>query len=105
MTRRELIDLVRSKAYCTEEGAERAVDALFETLTEQLQRDGSASLPGFGTFRRSARAARLGRNPRTGEPLKIKASHSVGFKPAKALKAAMQGATVTKLKPRQKEAR
>jgi DNA-binding protein HU-alpha len=102
MTRRELVDLIRSKAFCTEEGAERAVDALFETLTEQLQRDGTASLAGFGTFRRTARGARTGRNPQTGEPLKIKASNSVGFKPAKALKAAMQGATVTKLNPRQK---
>ena len=101
MTRRELIDLVRAKAYCTEEGAEAAIDALFETLTQQLQRDGTASLPGFGTFRRTARGARVGRNPRTGEALKIKASNSVGFKPAKALKAAMQGATVTSLKLRQ----
>jgi nucleoid DNA-binding protein len=42
----------------------------------------------------------MGRNPQTGEALKIKASKSVGFKPAKALKAAMQGATVTRLKPR-----
>ena len=102
MTRRELVDLIRSQAFCTEEGAERAVDALFETLTEQLQREGTASLAGFGTFRRTARAARTGRNPQTGAPLKIKASNSVGFKPAKALKAAMQGATVTRLKPRQK---
>jgi DNA-binding protein HU-beta len=99
MTRRELIDLVRSKAYCSEEGAESAIDALFAALTEQLQRDGSTSLPGFGTFRRTSRAARLGRNPRTGESLEIKASSSVGFKPAKALKEAMQGATVTELKP------
>jgi nucleoid DNA-binding protein len=102
MTRRELIDLIRSKAFCTEEGAERAVDALFETLTQNLQRDGAASLAGFGTFRRTARAARMGRNPRTGEALKIKASNSVTFKPAKALRAAMQGATVSQLKPRPK---
>ena len=102
MTRRELIDLIRSKAYCTEEGAEAAVDALFETLTKDLQREGAASLAGFGTFRRTRRAARSGRNPRTGEALKIKASNSVAFKPAKALKAAMQEATVTPLKPRKK---
>jgi DNA-binding protein HU-beta len=100
MTRRELIDLIRSKAYCTEEGAEAAVDALFSTITENLQRDGTASLPGFGTFRRTKRAARMGRNPRTGETLRIRASTSVAFKPAKALKAAMQEATVTPLKPR-----
>jgi DNA-binding protein HU-beta len=102
MTRRELIDLIRSKAYCTEEGAEAAVDALFGTITLNLQREGAASLPGFGTFRRTRRAARMGRNPRTGESLKIKASISVAFRPAKALKAAMQEATVTPLKPRKK---
>jgi DNA-binding protein HU-beta len=102
MTRRALIDLIRSKAYCTEEGAEAAVDALFATITKDLQRDGSASLPGFGTFRRTRRAARTGRNPRTGEALKIKASNSVAFKPAKALKAAMQEATVTPLNARKK---
>jgi DNA-binding protein HU-beta len=100
MTRRELVDLIRSKAFCSAEGAERAVDALFETLTADLQRDGTATLAGFGTFRRTARAARTGRNPQTGEALRIKASKSVSFKPAKALKAAMQGATVTRLKPR-----
>lgn len=102
MTRRELVDLIRSKAYCTEEGAQAAVDALFATITRDLQREGSAALPGFGTFRRTRRAARPGRNPRTGEALKIKASNSVAFKPAKALKAAMQEATVTPLKPRKK---
>jgi DNA-binding protein HU-beta len=100
MTRRQLIDLIRAKAYCTEQGAEAAIDALFATLTQDLQREGSAGLPGFGTFRRTRRAARMGRNPRTGEALKIKASASVGFKPAKALKAAMQEATVTPLKAR-----
>lgn len=100
MTRRQLIDLIRSKAYCTEEGAEAAIDALFATLTQDLQREGSAALPGFGTFRRTKRAARMGRNPQTGEALKIKASTSVAFKPAKALKAAMQEATVTPLKAR-----
>lgn len=100
MTRRALIDLIRSKAYCTEEGAEAAVDALFAAITRSLQREGTASLPGFGTFRRTKRAARMGRNPRTGERLKIKASVSVAFKPAKALKGAMQEATVTPLKPR-----
>ena len=100
MTRRELIDLIRSKAYCTEEGAEAAVDALFSTITQNLQREGTASLPGFGTFRRTKRAARLGRNPPPRASLKIKATTYVAFKPAKALKAAMQEATVAPLKPR-----
>jgi nucleoid DNA-binding protein len=90
MTRRELIDLIRGKAYCTEEGAASAVDALFAELTARLKQEGSASLPGFGTFKRTAREARTGRNPRTGEPLKIQASKSVRFKPAKALKESLQ---------------
>ena len=90
MTRRELIDLVRAKAYCTEEGAASAVDALFAELTERLKRDGSAALPGFGSFKRTSREARMGRNPRTGEALRIEASKSVRFKPAKALKDSLQ---------------
>ena len=90
MTRRELIDLVREKAYCTEEGAASAVDALFDALTERLNRDGSATLPGFGTFKKTFREPRMGRNPRTGEALRIEASRSVRFKPAKALKDSLQ---------------
>jgi DNA-binding protein HU-beta len=94
MTRRQLIDLIRAKAYCTEEGAEAAIDALFQTITRDLQREGSTALPGFGSFRVSKRGARMGRNPRTGEALRIKASKSVRFKPAKPLKEALQEADV-----------
>jgi DNA-binding protein HU-beta len=90
MTRRELIDLIRAKAFCTEEGAASAVDALFAELTERLKRDGNATLPGFGTFKKTFREPRMGRNPRTGEALQIEASQSVRFKPAKGLKDALQ---------------
>jgi DNA-binding protein HU-beta len=102
MTRREMVDLVRSKAYCTKEGAESAVDALFAELTARLRRDGNTALPGFGSFKVSKRGARMGRNPRTGEALRIKASKSVRFKPAKALKEALQEAEVVELKKRRK---
>ena len=90
MTRREIVDLVRAKAYCTREGAENAVDALLDELANRLRRNESSALPGFGSFRVARRGARMGRNPRTGEPLRIKASKSVRFKPAKALKEMLQ---------------
>lgn len=102
MTRREIVDLVRAKAYCTKEGAESAVDALFAELTGRLKREGTAALPGFGSFKVSKRGARMGRNPRTGEALRIKASKSVRFKPAKALKEALREADVIALSKRRK---
>lgn len=92
MTRREIIDLVRAKAYCTKEGAENAVDALFAEVAVRLKQEGSATLPGFGSFRVTSRAARTGRNPRTGETLRIGPSKSVRFKPAKALKQSLNEA-------------
>jgi nucleoid DNA-binding protein len=102
MTRREIIDLVRAKAYCTKEGAENAIDALLAELTARLRETGSAALPGFGSFKVSKRGARMGRNPRTGEALRIKASNSVRFKPAKALKDSLQEAEVVDLAQRRR---
>ncbi len=102
MTRREIVDLVRAKAYCTKEGSENAIDALFAELTNRLRRDGSVALPGFGSFKVSRRGARMGRNPRTGEALRIKTSKSVRFKPAKALKEALREAEIIPLRERKK---
>jgi DNA-binding protein HU-beta len=102
MTRREIVDLVRAKAYCTKEGAENAVDALFAEIALRLKQDGITTLPGFGSFRISKRGARIGRNPRTGEKLRIKASKSVRFKPAKALREALQEAELIDLATRQR---
>ncbi len=66
--------------------AERAVSAVIEGITTGIKKDGVVQLIGFGTFTIKSRAARKGRNPQTGEEIKIKASKTVGFKAGTALK-------------------
>ena len=62
------------------------VDALFDNLAKNLRKGAKIRVPGFGIFVVAKRAARMGRNPATGEPIKIKASRKVRFRPAKELK-------------------
>jgi DNA-binding protein HU-beta len=62
------------------------VDALFDNLAKNLRKGAKIRVPGFGIFVVAKRAARMGRNPATGEPIKIKASKKVRFRPAKELK-------------------
>ncbi|BCX15822.1 MAG: SPBc2 prophage-derived DNA-binding protein HU 2 [Candidatus Parcubacteria bacterium] len=69
--------------------AAAAVDAVFDTITKALSRGEEVSIPGFGTFRVSKRAAREGINPRTGEKIHIPASTKPKFRAAKALKEAV----------------
>ena len=66
------------------------VDAVLDAITQGVKDDGSVSITGFGTFNRKSRAARRGRNPRTGELMEIPASTTVGFKPAELLKSTFQ---------------
>ena len=63
--------------------------AFVQSFTEHLQRSTKISIPGFGLFLVSSRAARMGRNPATGEPIQIKASKKVAFRAAKELKEAV----------------
>ena len=89
MTKKEFIDSVQSSldegtANKKEIGA--VLDALFNALKAELAANESAAWPGFGTFKVRERAAREGKNPRTGEAMKIPASRTVGFTPAAALK-------------------
>jgi DNA-binding protein HU-beta len=65
------------------------VDAVFDKLGESIKKQGRFTYPGFGTFMVKKRKARVGRNPKTGEEIKIKATKTVGFKPAPALKDAL----------------
>ena len=69
--------------------ATKAVDAVLDSITGTLANGGSVSLVGFGTFSVKARAARAGRNPRTGETIQIKATNVPSFKAGKALKDAV----------------
>ncbi|MEA3242423.1 MAG: HU family DNA-binding protein [Pseudomonadota bacterium] len=89
MNKAELIDAVASSADLSKASATQAVDAVVDTITESLRKGDSVTLVGFGTFEVRARAARMGRNPQTGEELQIKASKAPAFKAGKALKDAV----------------
>jgi DNA-binding protein HU-beta len=71
----------------TKAAAERAVSAVLAGIEEGIKKDGLVQLIGFGTFQVKERSARKGRNPKTGEEIKIKASKTVSFKVGAALKA------------------
>jgi DNA-binding protein HU-beta len=85
----EMIDMVAEAADISKAAAGRAVDAVFEGISSTLKSGDSVTLVGFGTFSVSDRAARSGRNPRTGETIQIKASKMPKFKAGKALKDAV----------------
>ena len=89
MNKGELIDAVAGSAGLSRADATKAVDGVLDAVTSTLKSGGGVSLVGFGTFSVKARAARMGRNPRTGEPIQIKASNVPGFKAGKALKEAV----------------
>ena len=86
MNKRELVEHVSQSLETTKSAAEETVQVVLEAVRHGLRRDGEVSVAGFGTWTRRERAARVGRNPQTGEPMDIPASTSVGFKPAKAWK-------------------
>lgn len=89
MNKGDLIEMVADKAGLTKADAGRAVEAVVEAITKALRSGKQVSLVGFGTFQVKKRAARTGRNPRTGETIQIKASKMPGFKAGKALKDAV----------------
>ena len=86
MNKGELIASVANKAELKNTEATKAVEAVLETLTETLSKGDDVRLVGFGTFSVTKREAREGRNPRTGETLKIPATKVAKFKPGKELK-------------------
>jgi DNA-binding protein HU-beta len=89
VNKQELAAYVAKAAGMTATAAQEAIDATFEGITVSLQKGDEVRLVGFGTFACSARAAREGRNPQTGEALKIAASNQPKFKAGKALKDAV----------------
>lgn len=86
MTKGDLIDAVAKGAKLSKRAAGDAVDAAFDTLARAIKKDKRFQVPGFGTFSVRSRKARKGRNPQTGAEIAIKASRTVGFKPAPSLK-------------------
>ena len=86
MNRNELVDAVSSKTDMRKSEASKAVDAVFEAIEDALKGGDEVRLVGFGTFSVASRAASEGRNPRTGEKIKIAASKQAKFKPGKGLR-------------------
>ena len=89
MNKSELIDAIAKEAGLTKADAGNALDAITSSVTGALKSGDTVSLIGFGTFKVSKRAARTGRNPRTGAELKIAASNAPVFSAGKALKDAV----------------
>ena len=86
MNRNELVDAVSGKTDMRKSEASKAVDAVFEAIEDALKDGDEVRLVGFGTFSVASRAASEGRNPRTGEKIKIAASKQAKFKPGKGLR-------------------
>lgn len=86
MNKTELIAAIAEQAEISKKDAEKALKAFVDVVTEQLKEGEKVQLVGFGTFEVSERAAREGRNPRTGETMTIAASKAPKFKAGKALK-------------------
>jgi len=89
MNKAEFVEAVADAAELSKADAGRAVDAMIATITKALKKGDSVTLVGFGTFDARKRGARTGRNPRTGEEIKIAASMNPAFKAGKALKDAV----------------
>ena len=86
MNKTELVAAMADQAGLSKKDAEKAVKAFTDVVAEELKKDGKVQLVGFGTFEVSSRAAREGRNPQSGAPMKIAASKAPKFKAGKALK-------------------
>jgi len=89
MNKAALIEKMAADAGITKTAAATAVDSLIEGVTGALKKNQRVTLVGFGTFGVSKRKARTGRNPQTGETIKIKAKRAVRFKPGKQLDSAL----------------
>jgi len=89
MNKNDLIERVADRADLSKADATRAVEGVFDTITETLKSGDEIRLVGFGTFAVSRRAASEGRNPRTGEKIQIPASNQPKFKAGKGLKDAL----------------
>jgi len=91
MNKAELVDAVQGSLGkdATKRAAEDSVSAVLEAIANGIRGDRKVQLIGFGTFEVKNRAARMGRNPKTGEPMQIQASKSVGFKASSTLKGSL----------------
>jgi DNA-binding protein HU-beta len=91
VTKQEFVDAVADRAGISKRDAADAVDAVLDTITDTLRRGDAVTFTGFGKFSTSARAARMGVNPRTGERVQIQATTVPKFTSGSALKSAVKG--------------
>jgi DNA-binding protein HU-beta len=89
MNKGDLVEQIAQAAEISKSAAERAIDAMIVAVKSSLRKDEQVTLVGFGTFYASQRAARIGRNPKTGAALDIKAARLPKFRAGKALKDAI----------------
>jgi DNA-binding protein HU-beta len=91
MNKSELIESIQSAlgAEATKRSSEEALDAVLSSIVKGIKSSGKVQIVGFGSFEVKSRAARTGRNPKTGESMQIPASKSLGFKAAAALKGSL----------------
>ena len=90
MNKQELISKIAEKSNLSKKNAAAALTALIDTITKVLKAEGKLAIPNLGTFEVKQHAARTGHNPRTGETVEIAAKKVPAFKPAKALKDAIE---------------
>ena len=104
MNKQEFVDKVHQAAGVehSKSATTAVIEAVFDSMAEVVQAEQSFRWPGFGTFESRQRAARKGFNPQTGESIKIKASTTVGFRPATALKDRMGKKSQPKAKAKAK---
>ena len=95
MNKAELIQAVANSTGLSKAEATRAVDAVVDAIANSLKKGQQVAVVGFGTFSVKHRAARAGRNPRTGETIQLFAANVPGFRPGKALKEAVAGESGT----------
>jgi DNA-binding protein HU-beta len=89
MNKTELVDAIASDCDLSKAAAQRALDSIIDNIVTTVTKGGSVQLVGFGSFASGKRAARTGRNPRTGEEIKIAAAKTVKFSAGKAFKDAV----------------
>lgn len=89
MNKQELVDMIATDAGLSKTATQEVIDAVLDTITNAVATGDTVQLVGFGSFGSGQRAARTGRNPRTGETLEIAAAKTVKFTPGKAFKDAV----------------
>lgn len=89
MTKAELVEVVAAQSKLTKKSASELLDIVFNNIGKAVKKDARFSYPGFGTWSVRSRKARKIRNPQTNEMMKLKASKTIGFRPAKELKSSL----------------